>query len=274
MDPDDTSSTRGFSSKPAWAKMLVIITGSLMNFVLPVVLLFIAFFAYGIPQFHDQPVVGAVDGQKAAYHAGISVGDRIIAVNGANVASWTAFTEKLKTDGNKSVKLTIDRNGKPVEINVLPQFDSKAGKAIIGVSPQVDVEYPGMLKSAKLALTTPIAISGLILNGFYQMVTGKIPADLAGPIGVIDMTNQVAKTGIAALLQFTAFLSINLGIINLFPLPALDGGHIIVIIIEAIRRKPLPSSVLKKIQIIGFALLMTLFLYATIQDVARLNIFN
>ena len=274
MDPEDTSSTRGFSSKPAWAKMLVIITGSLMNFVLPVVLLFIAFFAYGIPQFHDQPIVGAVDGQKAAYHAGVSVGDRIVAVNGIDVASWTAFTEKLKTVGSKSVKLSIERKGQPLEINVQPQFDSKAGKPIIGVSPQVDVEYPGLLKSAKLAVTTPIEISGLILNGFYQMVTGKIPADLAGPIGVIDMTNQVAKNGIAALLQFTAFLSINLGIINLFPLPALDGGHIIVIIVEAVRRKPLPGSVLKKIQIIGFALLMTLFLYATIQDVGRLNIFN
>ena len=274
MDSDDNISDRGFCTKPAWAKFLVIITGSLMNFVLPVLLLFIAFFAYGIPQFNNQPIIGAVDGQKAAYHAGINVGDKITAVNGNNVSTWTEFTETLKTNGVKSVRLSVERSGKPLVIDVVPQFDSKAAKPIIGVSPKVDIEYPGFIKSAQLSITTPIEVAGLILNGFYQMITGKVPADLAGPIGVIDMTSQVAKSGMAALLQFTAFLSINLGIINLLPLPALDGGHIIVIIIEAIRRKPLPGAVLKKIQIIGFALLMTLFLFATIQDVARLNIFN
>ncbi|MFA6075866.1 MAG: RIP metalloprotease RseP [Negativicutes bacterium] len=274
MDPDDNVSARGFCTKPTWAKLLVIVTGSLMNFVLPVLLLFIAFFAFGIPQFHDKPIIGSVDGQKAAYHAGINVGDRIIAINGKNVATWTEFTETLKTNGSKNVKLMVERSGKPLAIDVAPQFDSKAGKPIIGVSPKVDIEYPGLIKSAQLSVTTPIEVAGLILDGFYQMITGKMPADLAGPIGVIDMTNQVAKTGIAALLQFTAFLSINLGIINLLPLPALDGGHIIVILIEAVRRKPLSGSVLKKIQIVGFALLMTLFLYATIQDVARMNIFN
>lgn len=274
MDPDDKASARGFSSKPVWARMLVIITGSLMNFVLPVILLFIAFFVYGLPQFHDQPVIGGVDGQKVAYHAGISVDDKILTVNGKKIASWTEFTEAIKTSGSRNVLLTVDRGGKVLEVSVTPQFDSKAGKPIIGVSPKLDVEYPGVLKSAQLAVTTPVEVAGLILNGFYQMITGKMPADLAGPIGVIDMTTQVAKTGIAALLQFTAFLSINLGIINLFPLPALDGGHIIVLIIEAVRRKPLSGSVLRKVQIVGFALLMSLFLFATIQDVARLNIFN
>jgi regulator of sigma E protease len=109
--------------------------------------------------------------------------------------------------------------------------------------------------------------------GIAQMITGKVAAEVAGPIGVAQMAGEVAQLGLIPLLQFAAFLSINLGLINLLPVPMLDGGHLVTLVVEGLRGKPLEKKHMQFIQMIGFALLMLLFLVATFKDISRLKIF-
>ena len=111
-----------------------------------------------------------------------------------------------------------------------------------------------------------------IIIGLKQMVTGEIEAELSGPLGVVKLTGEVASLGILPLLNFAAFLSLNLGIFNLLPIPALDGGHVVTLIVEGIRGKSLGAKSLHIIQIIGIALILSLMVYATIKDVARFNL--
>ena len=109
-----------------------------------------------------------------------------------------------------------------------------------------------------------------MVDGIWSMITGHTNAELAGPIGVAQMAGQVAESGFANLLQFTALLSLNLGVINLLPIPALDGGHLIVLIIEGITRRRLPVKALQYIQMTGIVILLALFVYATTHDISRL----
>ena len=132
---------------------------------------------------------------------------------------------------------------------------------------------PGIIEAVNIAVKHTYTVAASMLAGLGQMVTGKIEADVAGPIGVAQMAGQVAQSGLIPLLQFAAFLSINLGLINLLPVPVLDGGHVVTLAVEGIRGKPLNRNSLQFVQMIGFALLMLLFVLATFKDISRLKLF-
>ena len=154
-----------------------------------------------------------------------------------------------------------------------PEYDEKANRGIIGVIPVVKHQSPGFAESFTLAVKQTYMLATAMLGGIVQMITGQAAADVAGPIGVAQMAGQVAQLGFIPLLQFAAFLSINLGLINLLPVPVLDGGHIVTLAIEAIRRKPLDKNSLQFFQMIGFSLLILLMLLATFKDLTRLKLF-
>jgi regulator of sigma E protease len=141
------------------------------------------------------------------------------------------------------------------------------------VTPQIDKYQPGILEAAGLAAKQTYVVAQSMLIGIGEMITGKTAADVAGPIGVAQMAGEVAQLGIIPLLQFAAFLSINLGLINLLPVPVLDGGHVVTLAVEGIRGKPLDKNQMQFIQMIGFALLMLLFVVATFKDISRLKLF-
>ena len=156
---------------------------------------------------------------------------------------------------------------------MIPEIDSKSGRALIGIVPVIDKHKLSLVESISRAVSQTFAIAGKMLTGLGQMFTGKAEADIAGPIGVMKLTGEMAQLGIVPLLQFAGFLSINLGLINLLPVPLLDGGHLITLLLEAIRRKPLSAKQIHYTQMVGIALLGTLMLFATFKDLIRLNLF-
>ena len=273
MDPDEEQDERSFSSKPVWARALVIAAGSLMNFVLPVVLFTIVFLANGIETVSDKPVIGALIPGKPAIQSGISVGDTVLTVNGAPVGTWMQVVDTIRVSKDSLTLEMRTKDGKTRTVTMIPETEPKSGRAVIGIVPVIDRQIPGFFESISLSVKHTYIIAGKMLSGIGQMFTGKAEADIAGPIGVMRMTGEMAQLGFIPLLQFAAFLSINLGLINLLPVPLLDGGHIATLLVEAIRRKPLTSGQVRYIQMVGMALLGLLMLYATFKDLIRLNVF-
>lgn len=269
MDPDDTVEPNAFNSKPIPARMLVILAGALMNFILPIILFSGIFMVEGRMQLVNEPVLGTVVDEMAAARAGLKAGDRIVTIDGKNVETWTDVVLNLRKAGTEEVTLTAERNGVLQTYKMTPMFDKDAGRPLIGVSPKFSKESLGFFGSIKEGFIYTKNIGLSMVSGLYRIVSGNAPADVAGPIGVAQMAGQVAEKGLLPLMNFVAFLSINLGVINLLPLPALDGGHFVLLLLEALRGKPLGGKAMTNIQMVGVALILALTVFSTFKDITR-----
>lgn len=269
MDPDDPVEPNAFNSKPIPARMLVILAGALMNFILPIILFSGIFMVEGRLQLVNEPVLGTVVDEMAAACAGLKAGDRIVTIDGKNVETWTDVVLNLRKAGTEEVTLTAERNGVLQTYKMTPMFDKDAGRPLIGVSPKFSKESLGFFGSIKEGFIYTKNIGLSMVSGLYRIVSGNAPADVAGPIGVAQMAGQVAEKGLLPLMNFVAFLSINLGVINLLPLPALDGGHFVLLLLEALRGKPLGGKAMTNIQMVGVALILALTVFSTFKDITR-----
>ena len=135
--------------------------------------------------------------------------------------------------------------------------------------PSIQTKYVGVGEAARFAVNRLVDLGGMMLTGLYRMVSGTEKAELAGPIGVAQLAGQAASVGFVNLLTFTAFLSLNLGILNLLPIPMLDGGYIILILLEGITRRKMPKKALYYIQMAGVIILGAMFIFALVQDISR-----
>ena len=269
MDPDDPVEPNAFNSKPIPARMLVILAGALMNFILPIILFSGIFMVEGRMQLVNEPVLGNVVEEMAAARAGLKADDRIVTIDGKNVETWTDVVLNLRKAGTEEVTLTAERNGVLQTYKMTPMFDKDAGRPLIGVSPKFSKESLGFFGSIKEGFIYTKNIGLSMVSGLYKIVSGNAPADVAGPIGVAQMAGQVAEKGLLPLMNFVAFLSINLGVINLLPLPALDGGHFVLLLLEALRGKPLGGKAMTNIQMVGVALILALTVFSTFKDITR-----
>ena len=270
MDPaNNDAGDRGYCEKPIPSRMLVILAGAGMNFILPIVIFFGIFFFAGVSTPNNQPVFGTVVADHPAAQAGLQAGDRVLAVNGQQVSTWQDFTTDLKDNGAQAVTLSIQRGDETFDRELTPAYDSTTQRAMIGVTSSVDTRYPGFFESAWMAVRNTGYIIYMMIDALYKIILELSGADLAGPIGVAQMAGEVAQMGFVPLLNFAAFLSLNLGIINLFPIPALDGGHFVNLCIEAVRGKPLSPKTLQRTQMVGIFLLVLLMVFATKNDIVR-----
>ena len=269
MDPEDLWEPNGFKAKSIPARMLVILAGSLMNFILPVILFSGIFMIDGIEKPVDKPILGVVVENKAAYNAGLEVGDKILTINGAPMQTWNDVVTTLRANGTNEVTLTAERAGAVHTYKMLPEYNEELGRPLIGISPKFIKERVGVVDSIKLGFTSTQSVIVMMVEGLQRIITGKASAEVSGPIGVAQMAGQVAAEGLLPLLNFVAFLSINLGVINLLPLPALDGGHFILLLYEGLRGKPLGAKAMHHIQTIGIAIILAITIFSTFKDITR-----
>ena len=270
MDPENNDAgDRGYSAKSVWARMVVILAGSIMNFVLPVFLFFGIFFFAGVSTPSMEPVLGTVLEHKPAAEAGLQEGDRILRIDGREIDSWNTFVDTVKGGDGKVFRVEFQRGSEEMSTSLIPVYDAGSKRAMVGVMSSVDTRMPGLAESASLSLQKTGYILYRMLQGLVQIFTGESAADLAGPLGVAQMAGEVAQIGFVPLLNFAALLSLNLGLINLFPIPALDGGHFMTLVFEAVRGKPLSPKALRYAQSVGIALLLTLMIFATKNDIVR-----
>lgn len=267
---DEDAGDRAYWARPVWARMIVILAGSIMNFILPFLIFAGVFFFNGIQTPSNAPVLGQVISGEAASQAGLKDGDKILSVNGEQITSWTNFVQKVQNADGKILKIEFIRDNEQMATSVVPKYDEQAKRALIGVTAPVDVKSVGFGESIALAFATVVNIIYQMYSGLIGMITGSVSAELSGPVGVAQMTSQAAHLGLVPLLQFAALLSLNLGVINLLPIPALDGGHFVVLLVEAIRGKAIEAKYVRVVQMAGIILLLSLMFFATAQDVGRL----
>lgn len=255
---------RQFGSKTVGQRAAAIFAGPFANFILAFVLLTILGLAYGVPM--DKPILGKVISGGAASEAGLKEGDKVVSINGTIMNKWMDVVKTVSQSPEKKVNFVIDRNGEQFQVQLTPKLDKNLGK--IGV-------YQPTSRSPVGAITygakTTYEFSRIIYDSLVKLFTGKVPMqELSGPVGIFNMTYKVAENGIALLLQWAAALSVNLGIVNLLPLPALDGGRLVFIGLEGLRGRPVDPQKESLVHLLGFALLMLLILVVTWNDIQKL----
>lgn len=277
VDPDS------FASKKIWQRTIVLSAGVFMNIVLATILISIGLMI-GSPQGLEGlgksavvknrqiQVVEVVEGSPAK-QSGVIAGDVLVSINDSEFATYQEIQKFVDENKDKVLNYTIKRGVALLDLKIKPEIRKETGKGGIGV---VLVESGTVRYPWYAAIWEGIKQTGMltwaILVAFYEMfrnlfLGNGVGADVAGPIGIAKLTGQVARLGVMHLIQFTALLSINLAIINFLPIPALDGGRILFLIIEKIKGKPVKKELEAVIHNIFFMLLMVLILFITFKDV-------
>lgn len=271
MVPDDEGAgERAYFRRPIWARMLMVLAGSFMNFILPLFIFFGIFYFSGVATPSPEPVIGAVMAEKPAAMAGLMKGDRILAIDGSEVTKWDDISRSIQGAEGKPFKLTYQRDGEVRSTTLIPEEEPDSKRVIIGITSSADIHQPGILEAAGLAAQKVFFVLMAMVGALIQLMLGSVGAEaLSGPVGIVQMTGEVANQGILPLLNFTAFLSLNLGLINLLPVPALDGGHFVMLVLEGLRGKPLGPKAMYYIQAAGVTLLVSLMIFTTFNDLMK-----
>ncbi len=269
-DPDEAKEPGSFQVQPVKSRFAIIAAGPLMNFTLAIILFALIHFAFiGVFVFPVQ--IDQVTENGRAYEVGFKSGDIIHTINDEPIESWGQVVNKINENPNNEISIEIERDNQIKTINVVPEKEPQSGKGIIGVGPKTK-KYQ-ILPSMRLGVENTVMFISLIYNALIQMITGQIPADIAGPVGIVNIVGEVAQTGIVNLLSLAAILNVNLGLMNLLPIPALDGSRLIFLIIESIRGRPVDPNKENFVHFLGFTILILLMIIVTYRDILRLDIF-
>ena len=256
-------------------RIYILFAGPFFNFIL-------AFFIYillgsiGVERL--APSVGHIAEDSAAASAELAKNDKILAINGVKINEWDEISKNVKLEPST---ILIDRNGSQMTINLTPKigetinlFNEKVQRPLIGISPNGEVIkiYHTGLAGINFAFSETIEASKLIFKSFTKLVSGAVPLkEVGGIVQIADVTSKAAKISLGVLLTIVALISVNLGVLNLFPIPALDGGHILFNLYELIFRREVNERVLTTLTYCGWALLLGIMVLATFNDIMRLS---
>ncbi len=272
---------RMFSAHSWGKKFWTLFAGPLMNFILAAVIFIGLAFYTGVPVNNNDAKLGIVADNSPAQTAGLKVGDKITEVNGQSVTTWTGFVEKIKESNGQELTLKVDRDGSVQEVKVTPKEEiskNKKGEDVkaykVGIGKYQETKR-GFVDSIKYGLQETLHYGTLIftaiINLFASLFTGGFSLNqLGGPVAIYEMSSSAAKSGLVTTLQWTGILSVNLGLMNLIPIPVLDGGRIIFVIYEAIFKKPINKKAQYYMTITFGLLMVALMLAVTWNDIQRL----
>mgnify|MGYP001578362740 CR=1 FL=1 len=281
-DPDS------FGGKSAWIRVKVLGAGVAMNFLFAWLLISVVF-TLGLPQpidpseraAHPDAKIQILAVQKGtpAEMMGLSLGDEILAIAGEKITSLKQVSDTIAGSKGKNLEMTISRLGAEMTLSGVPRTQYPATEGSLGISfsetavisyPWYESIYRGAIATYNITIAI-LAAFGNIIAGLFGAGTGA-PVDVTGPVGIVYLTKQMSDLGIAYLLQFAALLSINLAIINILPIPALDGGRILFILIEKLKGSPVSRQAEGMVHQIGFILLLLLMLFITVRDFSTFKI--
>lgn len=281
-DKDDPGS---FASKTVWQKVLILSAGVIMNFILAWALL-TGGYLFGLPEVIDEvPVQARVANEKmqimsilkdsAGDMAGLRTGDEVLALNGEPVGTIDRFRAIMAENEGRPVQVELKRKGETVSLEATPAVIASTGRPGLGVALVKTglVSYPFYYAPVAAARTT-YTFTAEVVGSFYDLLADlfrgkKVGVEFSGPVGIAVVTGEVARAGWRQLIQFMALLSVNLGVINILPIPALDGGRILFLAIGSLRRRGIGVNFERIAHTLGFAVLMLLVLVVTYKDVVR-----
>ncbi len=274
MEDGDAADPRGFNRKPVYARALVIVAGPVMNFVLAALLH--SGFLYFVGVATNAPVLGEVPVRCLAtqvdqgsgvtcpaYAAGLRKGDQIVTINGRPVAQWDDILESVKGSDGKALTFRYLRGKQTGEVTVAPIFAD--ARWMVGIQPSSKPVPLGRALVQGPVLTAGISVAWL--DSLKEMVVGRLKPQFSGPVGITREIAETASRGWDSLLLLTAFLSINLGMFNLLPIPALDGSRLVFMGVEAVRGRRLDPQRENMVHFVGFMILIGLMVVITYGEV-------
>lgn len=267
-EDEDANDPRSFNNKSIPKRMAAIAAGPAMNFLVAILIFIIVYMGLGI--YSGSNYVNPIEGQ-AAQAAGLQEGDRVISINEQAVEDWNGLSAVIQgEEPGTPLRVVYERNGESLQTVINPYFQEEdgGGRWLIGVQPTTET-YP-LFASIKLGFTRTYEMTKLLLVTLWEMIIGKTPVELGGPVMIVSSIGEAASMGAQTFLIFVALLCINLGVINLLPIPALDGSRLVFLAINGLRGKPLNPRTEGTIHLIGFALLMVLMIFITYKDILRL----
>ncbi len=277
--PDEAH--RAFSGRPVWQRFCIVFGGPAFNLLFAVVLFFGLFANIGLPVPVPGTEVGAVSADSPADRAGLQPGDIITAIDGVPVSEWEELSERIRNSNGRPVRLTVQRGDRTLELTGTPEkqkitniFGEVTGERyMLGIARKDAVTYePASLAEAlAAALAQTWGYVYLTIMGIIKMIENVIPAsELGGPILIAQLAGKQMQSGIVDFIFFMGLVSVNLGILNLLPIPILDGGHLFFFTMEAIRRRPLERRTQELLQQVGIVILASLMIFVFYNDIARL----
>lgn len=269
MEGEDTEESsdnpRAFNNKKWWQKIIILLSGAAMNVVIAVLALTVISAVSGM----TTTTIAEVTDEGPAFEAGIEAGDEVVSVDGKNVESWTDvgnfIAEGVSDDGQ--IDMTVERGGSERTFTLTPE-EGEDGRLIVGITCEVSHNiFSAVINGAKGTWNMTV----LMVDTLKQLFSsGDIMSQISGPVGIVSAVGETATYGWIYYVYLVALISINLAIINLLPLPALDGGRIIFVIIRMITGKAITDKMEATVHMIGMVLLLTLFVFVTGNDIMRL----
>lgn len=254
-ETEDSPDPRSFQQAPLWARFTVVVSGAAMNFILAIIAFFIVSLIMGV----QTQTIDSVIPNSPAMTAGIRSGDRIIEINNRPVESWDDIIDRISSSKGE-ITVTGERENKKLKFKLTPTEED--GRKVIGIVTRTETKPLSSLKFA-FSMTGKVIMSIFLV--FKMMFQRTFKTDmLAGPVGVISMIGESTAAGLVPLLFMLGLISANLGVVNLLPIPALDGGKILFLLIEKLRGEPVPEEKEGLITIIGMVFLFSLMIYITI----------
>jgi regulator of sigma E protease len=282
-DPDSeepVDEAISFSHQPLWKRCAIVLAGPTFNLLFAFVAFSCMFYLYGRPVPEEGAVVGMVQEGKPAATAGFQNGDTIVSIDGSSIETWEALSEAIRGSGGKALTVEVMRDGAAKTLSVTPEkqeprdvFGEVTGPSYyaIGIGHATARQPVGMFQAVSEGLTHTVWWITTIAISVYKMVCGHIPAEeIGGPILIVQAAGAQAQVGLEALVNFMSVISINLGILNLLPIPVLDGGHLLFFLIEGVMRRPLDLRQREMAQQVGLVILIGLMAFAFYNDIGRL----
>jgi regulator of sigma E protease len=272
---------RTFQSKPVWQRALIVVAGPVTNFLLALIIL--AAFAMIVGVNRTPAVVGDMQPGSPAAQAGFRPGDTILEVNGRSIRDFKELVDFVVARPNQALSVRIEREGRTELLTATPgvqyqvdRFGNKYPYGRLGIAPPPQtIETVGLLEAPGVAVRQTIGIVRGMVDGLGQIITGRRSAkELGGPLRIAQFSGEVANAGLRQFVMFVALISINLGFINLLPVPMLDGGHLLFYAVEAVRRKPVEPQVMEWAFRSGLLLLLGLMLFVTFNDLAAFGLWR
>jgi regulator of sigma E protease len=267
-----------FSHHPLWHRFLIVLAGPAFNLIFAALALFLVFTFSGIPYLTTE--IGGVKEGSPAAQAGLRTGDQILSVEGQAISRWENLALTIRQSGEMPLTLSVRRGDRDFQVQVTPQrmetadiFGGKVSAMIIGITSgdHPAVEQVGPIRALEQGVLFTGRLTWLTVESLYKLAAREVPLkSLGGPILIAQIAGKQAEMGVTYLVQFMAALSVNLFLLNLLPIPVLDGGHLFFFTLEAIRGKPMPLKHREMAQGLGLMLLLALMILVFYQDILRL----
>ena len=266
-----------YNVKRPWQRIIILLAGPFANFLLAF-LIYLSVSFIGVPKL--LATVGDINQTQPAYVAGMRVGDTITQINQTPILYWEDLGQTINHT-SKELQITLLRDNEYIDVTVTPtlqkvknRFNEIIERKLIGIQPDINatktVSY-GLINGLEYAYMQTKNASLLIVKGLQQLLAGLVPMEqLGGVVSIVDVTAKASSVGIMALLFFTALISVNLGVLNLLPIPALDGGHIVFNLYEMITKRKPNEEIMYRLTLMGWAILLTMMLIGLYNDITRL----